>query len=216
MPEIAGSQAFLQEVFVEFTTWLLEFVNIKSLTVTTTTLQVLSFYPNVLKNKLPSLRNLKSLKVKMKELSDKFRMTLRRVKLQKAKSMTEINSIFEAFQEGLIPSSPNAQGNLMKRDIYNCLVEIFSIHDLLKLNWNVRLVYTLREGNQDADVLARLGSSDIVKLHLRHFPPLDLDAARNDVGDICGLLYVIQLVPDLREPRSAVVDFIHGFTQFCI
>jgi hypothetical protein len=38
----------------------------------------------------------------------------------------------------------------------------------------------------------------------------------SDVGDICGLLYVIQLVPDLREPRSAVVDFIHGFTQFCI
>ncbi|WJX34954.1 hypothetical protein P8452_23010 [Trifolium repens] len=48
--------------------------------------------------------------------------------------------------------------------------------------WNVRLVHTLTEGNQNADVLARLGSSDIAKLHLRHFPPLDLDAVRTESG----------------------------------
>jgi hypothetical protein len=46
----------------------------------------------------------------MEELSDKFRMTLRGVKLQKAKSMREVDMILKAFEEGLIPSSPVPDG----------------------------------------------------------------------------------------------------------
>ncbi|PNX79794.1 F-box family protein [Trifolium pratense] len=90
--------------------WLLEFVNIESLMVTATTLQILSIFPNVLKNRLPSLRKLKSLKVKMEELSDKFRMTLRSVKLRKPMSLREANRIETAFKAGLIPSSPVPDG----------------------------------------------------------------------------------------------------------
>ncbi|CAJ2641158.1 unnamed protein product [Trifolium pratense] len=90
--------------------FLLEFVNIESLMVTATTLQILSIFPNVLKNRLPSLRKLKSLKVKMEELSDKFRMTLRSVKLRKPMSLREANRIETAFKAGLIPSSPVPDG----------------------------------------------------------------------------------------------------------
>ncbi|XP_045827215.1 F-box protein At4g22280-like [Trifolium pratense] len=90
--------------------WLLEFVNIESLMVTATTLQILSIFPNVLKNRLPSLRKLKSLKVKMEELSDKFRMTLRSVQLRKAMSLREADRIEKAFKAGLIPSSPVPDG----------------------------------------------------------------------------------------------------------
>ncbi|PNX85944.1 putative F-box/RNI superfamily protein [Trifolium pratense] len=78
--------------------------------VTATTLQILSIFPNVLKNRLPSLRKLKSLKVKMEELSDKFRMTLRSVKLRKPMSLREANRIETAFKAGLIPSSPVPDG----------------------------------------------------------------------------------------------------------
>lgn len=44
--------------------WLVELANIESLTVSYTTLQVLSSIPDLLKIEFPSLRNLKSLKVK--------------------------------------------------------------------------------------------------------------------------------------------------------
>ncbi|XP_004501663.1 putative F-box/FBD/LRR-repeat protein At1g78760 [Cicer arietinum] len=85
--------------------WLQEFANIKSLTVTATTLQVLSLFPDLLKIKLPSLNNLKSLKVKMEEISYGFRLTLRDAKLRKAKSQKEAAWIRKAFKAGLEPSS---------------------------------------------------------------------------------------------------------------
>ncbi|XP_024640463.1 putative F-box/FBD/LRR-repeat protein At1g78760 [Medicago truncatula] len=49
--------------------WLQELPDIKSLTVTSTTLQVLYLIPDLLKTDLPSLGNLKSLRVKMVKLS---------------------------------------------------------------------------------------------------------------------------------------------------
>ncbi|KEH28841.1 putative F-box domain, leucine-rich repeat domain, L domain-containing protein [Medicago truncatula] len=90
--------------------WLVVFANIKSLTVTATTLQVLSLYPDVLKIRLPSLHNLKSLKVRMEELLYGFRMTLRDIKLQNAKSKREAARIRKAFKEGLEPPSPVPDG----------------------------------------------------------------------------------------------------------
>ncbi|MCH84840.1 F-box/FBD/LRR-repeat protein [Trifolium medium] len=55
--------------------WLKEFTEITSLTVTLTTLEVLSLVPNLLKDKLYSLRNLKSLQVKMEGISSRLSTT---------------------------------------------------------------------------------------------------------------------------------------------
>ncbi|XP_045817407.1 F-box protein At4g22280-like [Trifolium pratense] len=90
--------------------WLRLFPNIKSLTVSTTTLQVLylirDLSPYLLKLNLRSLGNLESLKVKMEPFSDGFRMTMCHVMLQKAKSKEEASSLQRAFTEGSEPSSP--------------------------------------------------------------------------------------------------------------
>jgi len=67
--------------------------------------QFLFLIPNLLKISLPSLHNLKSLKVKKEELSHEFRMTLIDAKLPEAKSKNERKKIRKAFKEGLEPSS---------------------------------------------------------------------------------------------------------------
>ncbi|KAK2414702.1 F-box/LRR-repeat protein [Trifolium repens] len=66
--------------------WLSDLPNIKSLTVSASTLQVLSFVPNILMDKLLSaslLRSLKSLKVKLKPLSYGLSLALKIVNLEK-------------------------------------------------------------------------------------------------------------------------------------
>ncbi|CAL5213525.1 unnamed protein product [Lathyrus oleraceus] len=80
--------------------WLQEFANIKSLTVSASTLQVLSLIPNLLKLKISSLHSLKSVKVKLKPLSYGLSMALKIVKLEKA------------LKAGLEPSSPIPDGIL--------------------------------------------------------------------------------------------------------
>ncbi|KAK2391516.1 F-box/FBD/LRR-repeat protein [Trifolium repens] len=90
--------------------WLLELINTKSLTVTASTLQVLSLNSNLLKIKLPSLGNLKSLKVKTKPLTYGFRKTLNAIKLEKIKSRKEAAKLRKSFKAGLEPSAPIPEG----------------------------------------------------------------------------------------------------------
>ncbi|XP_058782797.1 F-box/FBD/LRR-repeat protein At5g53840-like [Vicia villosa] len=80
--------------------WLSEFANIKSLTVTATTLKVLSLIPGLLKFKIPSLGKLKSLKVKIDEIQCGL-LTLSNDKLQDVKSKKEAAMIHKAFDLGL-------------------------------------------------------------------------------------------------------------------
>ncbi|XP_058722154.1 F-box protein At1g60400-like [Vicia villosa] len=80
--------------------WLSEFANIKSLTVTATTLQVLSLIPGLLKFKIPSLGKLKSLKVKIDEIQCGL-LALSNDKLQDIKSKKEAAMIHKAFDLGL-------------------------------------------------------------------------------------------------------------------
>ncbi|CAJ2641160.1 unnamed protein product [Trifolium pratense] len=84
--------------------WLLEFANIKSLTVSAATLQVLSLVPDLLNIKLPSLVNLKSLRVIIKPLEYGFRKRLCDVKLRKVKSKKKAARLRKAFEKGLEPS----------------------------------------------------------------------------------------------------------------
>ncbi|KAK2426782.1 F-box/LRR-repeat protein [Trifolium repens] len=85
--------------------WLQEFPNIKSLTVSATTLQVLYFIPGLLKTNYRSLTNLESLKVKLKPLSYRLRMILCRVMLKKVNSKKEAANLRRAFRKGSEPSS---------------------------------------------------------------------------------------------------------------
>ncbi|CAI8609651.1 unnamed protein product [Vicia faba] len=80
--------------------WLQELANVKSLTVSASTLQVLSFIPNLLKLKISSLHSLKSLKVKLKPLSYGLSMALKIVNLEKT------------LKAGFEPSSPIPDGIL--------------------------------------------------------------------------------------------------------
>ncbi|XP_058779559.1 F-box protein At1g60400-like [Vicia villosa] len=84
--------------------WLPEFANIKSLTVTASTLQALSLVPELLEFKIPFMCKLKFLKVKIEEIEYELRMMLRDVKLLNVESKKEAARIQEAFNLGLEPS----------------------------------------------------------------------------------------------------------------
>ncbi|MCH80914.1 F-box family protein [Trifolium medium] len=96
--------------------WLREFANIKSLTVSATTLQVLSLIPNLSQISPPSLGNLKSLKVKMEELTPGFRMTLLDAKLHNAESKNERKRLRKKFKE-------EGSGSLIPDGIVNFLLQ---------------------------------------------------------------------------------------------
>ncbi|XP_045825332.1 F-box/FBD/LRR-repeat protein At5g53840-like [Trifolium pratense] len=96
--------------------WLREFANIKSLTVSATTLQVLSLIPNLSQISPPSLGNLKSLKVKMEELTPGFRMTLLDAKLYNAESKNERKRLRKKFKE-------EGSGSLIPDGIVNFLLQ---------------------------------------------------------------------------------------------
>ncbi|XP_024629459.1 FBD-associated F-box protein At1g66310 [Medicago truncatula] len=74
--------------------WLIEFSSIKSLAVSSTTLQVLSVVPDLLKVEFSSLCNLKSLKVKMRQFTDGLSRTLIEANISQLLSRLE-----EAFKE---------------------------------------------------------------------------------------------------------------------
>lgn len=86
--------------------WLLGLTDIKSLTVTASTLQVLSLNSNISKTKLPSLGNLKLLKVKKKPLAYGFRKLLIDIKVQKIRPRKEGAKLRKSFKAGLEPSAP--------------------------------------------------------------------------------------------------------------
>ncbi|GAU49712.1 hypothetical protein TSUD_407890 [Trifolium subterraneum] len=90
--------------------WLLEFANIKSLTVTATTLQVLSLIRGLLKFCIHSLGNLKLLRVEIDKIQYGFRSTLCDVKLQNVQSKKEAARIQKAFELELEPSPPVPDG----------------------------------------------------------------------------------------------------------
>ncbi|XP_058781235.1 F-box protein At4g22280-like [Vicia villosa] len=89
---------------------LLDFTDVTSLTVSTTTLQAISLYPNVLKLNHYVLSKLKLLKVKKKPLQYEFRMSLLEAKLSRVKTEEEADELRKAFEEGLEPSPPIPEG----------------------------------------------------------------------------------------------------------
>ncbi|XP_057425452.1 putative F-box/FBD/LRR-repeat protein At1g78760 [Lotus japonicus] len=104
--------------------WLAYLANIKSLTVSTSTLQVLCLHPKLLKLKFPLLGSLKSLKVIQKPLSRGFIEVLREVKLQKATTKSpkaaaamlpkaskedSFSSIPDGIVDFLLQNSPSAK-----------------------------------------------------------------------------------------------------------
>ncbi|KEH33856.1 F-box/RNI/FBD-like domain protein, putative [Medicago truncatula] len=90
--------------------WLLEFADIKSLTVTATALQVLCLFPDLLKHKHRSLGKLKSMKVEIDEILYGLRLTLCEYKLKTVKSKKEATRIKKAYASGSEPSPPVPDG----------------------------------------------------------------------------------------------------------
>lgn len=98
--------------------WLIEFSAIKSLVVSSTTLQVLSMVPDLLKVEFSSLCNLKSLKVKMRQFSDGLSRSLIEANLSqllsrleeafKGRSKTH-SSIPDGIVDFLLQNSPSAK-----------------------------------------------------------------------------------------------------------
>ncbi|KAK7351215.1 hypothetical protein VNO77_10506 [Canavalia gladiata] len=93
--------------------WLLELANIKALTVSASTLQVLFLIPDLLKIKLPCLGNLKSLKVKLKPLSPIFSMTLKAAKSWKAALKPSPPPIPDGIVDFLVQNSPSAKVDMI-------------------------------------------------------------------------------------------------------
>ncbi|KAK2437060.1 hypothetical protein QL285_021997 [Trifolium repens] len=86
--------------------WLQDFANVESLTVTSTTLQILSLVPDLLEVKLASLCNLKSLEVELIPLHDgSLSQSIKDAMLKKAaaKSRKEVVKLRKAFKARLEP-----------------------------------------------------------------------------------------------------------------
>lgn len=94
--------------------WLLEFVNLKSLTVSASTLQVLFLVPGLLKIKLPCLGNLELLKVEMKPLSPIFSMRLKAAKSWKAALKPSPPPIPDGMVDFLLQNSPSAKVDMVE------------------------------------------------------------------------------------------------------
>ncbi|GAU29478.1 hypothetical protein TSUD_65130 [Trifolium subterraneum] len=114
--------------------WLSSLANVKSLTVSASTLQVLSLIPDVLKDKLSlssRMCSLKSLKVKLKPLSYGLSMAVKTVKLEKAlKAGFEPSSpIPDGILELLLHNSPSANVDIVEcsRIILSSYEEFFKL-----------------------------------------------------------------------------------------
>lgn len=51
---------------------------------------------------------------------------------------------------------------------------LWGIHDLLAREWEVELLHTLREANESADKLVKIGANQHEKLRIIHSPPAAL------------------------------------------
>jgi hypothetical protein len=74
------------------------------------------------------------------------------------------------YSDSLLPINP-IQGDTQYYHVYAVLVQ--DIKDLLTTG-NFSLQHTLREGNQCADLLAKLGAASDVDIIIHHTPPADL------------------------------------------
>ncbi|GAU51151.1 hypothetical protein TSUD_84690 [Trifolium subterraneum] len=100
--------------------WLLDFANVESLTVTSTTLQILSLVPDLLEVKLPSLCNLKSLEVELTPLDEGYlSQTIKDAMLKKAaaKSDKEFLKLIKAFKARLeLPPIPDGIVDFLRQN----------------------------------------------------------------------------------------------------
>ncbi|AES68933.2 F-box/RNI/FBD-like domain protein [Medicago truncatula] len=99
--------------------WLQELANIKSLTVSSNTLQVLSFVPDLFNVKLTSLCNLESLQVEMKLLTPGLYVLLSHRKYKETGSrihLTKDKLIPVGVVEFLLQTSPLAKVNFINND----------------------------------------------------------------------------------------------------
>ncbi|GAU45348.1 hypothetical protein TSUD_84650 [Trifolium subterraneum] len=101
--------------------WLLDFANVESLIVTSTTLQILSLVPDLLEVKLPSLRNLKSLEVELTPLDDDGHLfqiikdsMLKKAAAKSPKEYAELIKAFEAHLE--LPAIPDGIVDFLRQN----------------------------------------------------------------------------------------------------
>ncbi|PNX71093.1 F-box family protein [Trifolium pratense] len=211
--------------------------------------EVLSLIPNLSQISPPSLGNLKSLKVKMEELTPGFRMTLLDAKLYNAESKNERKRLRKKFKE-------EGSGSLIPDGIVNFLLQnspsaefpevalVLLYYQLINaslLDKQIDIVRVLAGCSFRSNILNDWGSNILIRKckELLMFQPNinEVSTRQNNTThsrtinclsderfalwlspnclsdvDVCGLLYAIQLAPDLCGPRSAVVDITHGFT----
>ncbi|CAJ2678322.1 putative F-box/FBD/LRR-repeat protein At1g78760 [Trifolium pratense] len=108
--------------------WLLDFANVESLTVTSTTLQILSLVPDLFEVKLPSLCNLKLLEVELIPLYDgSLSQSIEDSMLEKAaaKSCKEVAKLRKAFNAGLVPPAiPDGMVDFLRQNSPSAVVNI--------------------------------------------------------------------------------------------
>lgn len=115
---VVNSHTLVEEDSEALLSWLQELANIKSLTVSSNTLQVLSFVPDLFKVKFTSLCNLESLKVEMKPLTCELEMKLGIAAFRKEGENTEFNLkqgpfIPDGVVDFLLQNSPSAKVNII-------------------------------------------------------------------------------------------------------
>lgn len=113
--------------------WLLEFTNVKSLIVSSTTLQILSLVPDLLEVVLPSLGNLKSMEIKLEppevQLGLPFILKDAMLKRAIAISRKEAAKVRKAFKAGWKPPSiPDGIVNFLLQNSPSAKVDITTIY----------------------------------------------------------------------------------------
>ncbi|CAL5213510.1 unnamed protein product [Lathyrus oleraceus] len=126
--------------------WLINFANIESLTVTSSVLQILSLVPDVLKVKLRCFHNLKSLKVELIQIrAGSLLLLIQEAMIEKAaaKSPKEVVKLRKAFETSFEPpaipdgivdflrqNSPSAEVNISTED--PCSFNLKQIEESIK------------------------------------------------------------------------------------
>ncbi|MCH79504.1 F-box family protein [Trifolium medium] len=109
--------------------WLQDLANVESLTVTSTTLQILSLVPGLLEVQLPSLCNLKSLEVELKPMSDSTLLyfLIKEAMFEKAaaaKSRKEVAKLRKAFKCLEPPAVPDGIVDFLRQNSLSAKVNI--------------------------------------------------------------------------------------------
>ncbi|CAK8564956.1 unnamed protein product [Lathyrus sativus] len=115
---VEGSVTMVEEDSTLLLSWLQELPSIKSLTVSSNTLQVLSFVPDLFKVKFSSMCNLESLKVEMKPLTRELDMKLGIAASLKEDEDTKFNLrqgpfIPDGVVDFLLQNSPSTKVNII-------------------------------------------------------------------------------------------------------